>query len=83
MIAFAIACGVVAILCTILWSKLSGKKKQFKKQYSQGNGRPVGPTENIWRIMHDKNGSVIIANTLVLRSKKPIQATVVKKAWNS
>ena len=80
MIAFAIACGVVAILCTILWSKLSGKNKRFQKQYSHVNGRPVGPTENIWRMLHDKNGSLLIAYTLVLRSKKPLQATVVKKA---
>jgi len=80
MIAYVIAFVVVAILSTILWRQMSVKKKRFPKQYSHDRGRPIGQLEDAWRLAHDMNGSLILANTLVLRSKKPIQASVVKKA---
>lgn len=80
MIAYAITCAFVAIMCTVLWIRLTSKKKRFPKEYSHDNGRPVGDMENRWRIYHDLNGSGILADALVLRSKKSIQATVVKKA---
>ena len=80
MIAYVIAFVVVAILSTILWRQMSVKKKRFPKQYSHDRGRPIGQLEDAWRLAHDMNGSLILANTLVLRSKEPIQASVVKKS---
>ena len=80
MIACAIAFAVVAILLAVLWLQLSLKKKGFPKQYTHDSGRPIGPMEDIWRLAHDTDGSLITAITTVLRSKKPIQASVVKTA---
>ena len=75
----AIAVAVAGILFTTLWIKFCGKKDSFPKHYSHDNGRPIDSTEEIWRIAHDRNED-IIANVLVLRSKKPIKATDVKNA---
>ena len=78
MIVYAIA-GVlafVAILCIIL----PEKKKRFPKQYLHDNGRPLGFLEDAMRRFHDENGCLILANTLVLRTKKLLQESVVKKA---
>ena len=78
--AYAICCGVVAILLTVLWRKLGGRRTTFQKQYSHDNGRPLGIVEKWMRLGHDTDGSRILANTLVLRSKKPITGPVVRKA---
>lgn len=75
----AIAVAVAGILFTTLWIKFSGRKDSFAKHYSHDIGRPIDSTEEIWRIAHDRNED-IIANVLVLRSKKPIKATDVKNA---
>ena len=79
MIAWAIAVAVAGILFTALWIKFCGKRDSFPKHYSHDNGSPIDSTEEIWRIAHDRNED-IIANALVLRSKKPIKATDVKNA---
>lgn len=78
MIVYAVA-GVlafVAILCIIL----PEKKKRFPKEYLHDNGRPLGFLEDALRRLHDENGVLILANALVLRTKKPLQESVVKKA---
>ena len=48
--------------------------------YSHDNGRPCGEVENAWTFFHNISGGGILAETLVLRSKKQIKAAVVKKA---
>ena len=78
MIVYAVA-GViafVAILCIIL----PEKKKRFPKEYLHDNGRPLGFLDDNLRRFHDENGFLILANALVLRTKKPLQEPVVKKA---
>ena len=82
MMAYAICCGVVAILLTILWRKLRGRRTTFQKQYSHDNGRPLGIMEKWSRHGNDTDGFGILANTLVLRSKKPITGPVVRKAMD-
>ncbi|XP_078373354.1 uncharacterized protein LOC144656935 isoform X1 [Oculina patagonica] len=72
--------GVAAILLTILWRKFNGKRTLFRKQYSHDNGRPLGIMEKWCRQGHDTDGFLILANTLVLRSKKPITGPVVRTA---
>lgn len=78
MIVYAVAGALafVAILCIIL----PEKKKRFPKQYLHDNGRPLGFLEDALRRFHDENGFLILANALVLRTKKPLQESVVKKA---
>ena len=78
--AYAICCGVVVILLTMLWRKLGSRRIPFQNQYSHDNGRPLGVMEKWMRLGHDTDGLFILANTLVLRSKKPITGPVVRKA---
>ena len=78
--AYAICCGIVAILLTILWRKLGSRRTTFQKRYSHDNGRPLGVMEKWMRQGHDTAGYLILANTLVLRSKKLITGPVVRKA---
>ena len=80
MIPYAIAVGVVIISCTILWKRLSVKKNRFPRQYSHDNGRPQGALENVWTLAHDMNGSLLIGDAVVFRSKSQIQASVLKRA---
>lgn len=40
----------------------------------------MGLMENLLRVYHDVEGKLILANTLVLRSKKPVTGVVVRKA---
>jgi len=80
MIICAIVFGFLAVLLTMVWRKLSGKQKRFPTQYSSDSGRLVSEMENNWRVLHDSCGSNILADVLVLRSKKPIQTSVLKKA---
>ena len=80
MVAFAAICAVVAILFTILLRRLYGQKVKFQKQYSHDNGRPTGIMEEILAHIHDTAGSLILANTLVLRYKQPITGSMVRKA---
>lgn len=51
----------------------------FPKQYSHDNGHPMGIMEKFLRHGHDVEGKVILANTLVLRSKKPNHRTSCEK----
>ncbi len=78
--AYAIVCGVVAIMLVIIWRKVNGRKVTFKWSYSHDNGRPLGLMENAIRTFHDTKGNIILANTLVLRSKKLITRSVIGKA---
>ena len=78
--AIAISCGALAILLTILWRKLGGKRITFQEHYSHDNGRPIGVIEKWLTHGHDAAGSLSLASTLVLRSKKPITGSVVRKA---
>ena len=80
MITYVIAVGVVIISCTMLWKRSSVKRNRFARQYSHDNGRPQGVVENVWTVLHDLNGALIIADTTVLRSKSQIQASVLKRA---
>ena len=78
--AYAIFCGVVTILLAILWRKLCTKTITFQKQYSHDKGRPTGILEKFLAQSHDTTGLLIAAITMVLRSKKPITGSVVRKA---
>ena len=78
--AYAICCGIVAILLTMFWRKLGSRRTTFQKRYSHDNGRPLGVVEKGLRHGHDMVGYLILANTLVLRSKKLIIGPVVRKA---
>ena len=78
--AYDIFCGVVAILLAILWRKLYTKRITFQKQYSHEKGRPTGILEKFIAQGHYVEGNIILANTLVLRSKKPITGSVARKA---
>ena len=80
IVAYSIGCGVVEVLLTILWRNLCTKKSVFHKHYLNDNGRPLGVMENLLRHGHDTIGHLILASTLVLRSKKPITGPVVRKA---
>ena len=80
MMAYAIFCGVVAVLLTILWRHFRAKKSAFYTQYLHDHGRPLGIMENWLKHGHDLDGYLILASSLVLRSKKPITGPVVKKA---
>ena len=80
MMAYAIGCGVVVVLLTILWRHFRAKKSVFHTQYLHDNGRPLGVMENWLRHGHDTDGYLILASTQVLRSKKPITGPVVRKA---
>ena len=78
--AYTICCGIVAILLTMLWRKLGSRRTTFQKRHSHDNGRPLGVMEKWMRQGHDTAGYLILANTLVLRSRKLITGPVVRKA---
>ena len=80
MVAWAVAAGVAGILFTILWIKLSVKRTRLQRQFFSENGHPIESSEQVLRIAHDVNGSLIVARAVVLSSKKPIKESVVKNA---
>lgn len=80
MVAWAVAAGVAGILITILWIKLSVKRTSLQKQFFSENVHHIDSLEHVLRIAHDVNGLLIVARAVVLSSKKPIKASVVKNA---
>lgn len=80
MFAFAAVWGVTLVLLFVLMRRLPGQKPKFQKHYNHDNGRPLGTMEEMLRYARDKTGSLILANTLVLRSKKAITGAMVRKA---
>lgn len=80
MFAFAAVWGVTLVLLFVLMRRLQGQKPKFQKHYNHDNGRPLGTLEEMLRYAHDTTGSLILANTLVLRSKKAITGAMVRKA---
>ena len=80
MVAWAVAAGVAGILITILWIKLSVKRTRLQKQFFSENVYHIDSFEHVLRIAHDVNGLLIVARAVVLSSKKPIKASVVKNA---
>lgn len=77
-------------LCCSLWSgsssvghvyeKTARSETEVPKNYNHDNGRPLGIMEELLRRVHDTTGSLILADTLVLRSQKEITGSVVRKA---
>lgn len=80
MFAFAAVCGVALVLLVMFMRRLQGQKPKFQKNYNHDNGRPLGIMEELLRHVHDTTGSLILADTLVLRSQKEITGSVVRKA---
>ena len=80
MFAFAAVCGVALVPLVMFMRRLQGQKPKFQKNYNHDNGRPLGIMEELLRHVHDTTGSLILADTLVLRSQKEITGSVVRKA---